>query len=213
MQQDNLNILYFGGITMKDEEKRKKEENGGAKSKLSGFFADLKTYRKRIKTPIKKAEDAEPLIAESKKYMIVSFVFGMVLLVIGTLLEDAVEALGIAFAVMGLALWFLGFYFTFKRGNLIIAVKRLRNLTCDKCGASLADEDYVTYEEISHKWIRSENSSTLKVEIRFRCVCPKCGAVKTFTETLRSGEVSASSSHLVSTKELVKDYLAGYVRL
>ena len=144
--------------------------------------------------------------------MIVSFVLGAVLMLLGMMLGQAAEFLEILF-IPGFALWGLGFYFTTKRGNLIITVKRMRNLTCDKCGASLADEDYVTYEEISHRWIRSENSSTLKVEIRFRCVCPKCGAVKTFTETLRSGEVSASSSHLVSTKELVKDYLDGYVRL
>ena len=58
-------------------------------------------------------------------------------------------------------------------------------------------------------------ASKLYVTVKFTCKCPKCGAVKSFNETLCSGEVSASNystnDTTVSTEKLVNDYLMGII--
>ncbi len=206
---------------MKDEEKRKKEETGGVKSKLSSFFADFKTYFKRIKTPIKKPEDAAPIIAETKRYIIVAFALGIPFAALGTLLGEKVAPALEALSLVAVALWAFGGYLCILHSGMKRCVKRLENLTCDKCGAKLGDIDHTTYEEVSRRWERSDSSDqskyTLKVTVKFTCVCPECGAVKTFMETLRSGAIVVSSTSLnddvMPTSKLVEDYLGGLIHM
>ena len=134
-------------------------------------------------------------------------------------LVETIEALSnilMAVAVIGmLASIFFGLnLYATKRG-----IQRLKNLICDKCGAQLGDPENTTYEEVSHYWSDSSNSkraaSKLYVTVKFTCKCPKCGAVKSFNETLCSGEVSASNystnDTTVSTEKLVNDYLMGII--
>lgn len=175
-------------------------------------------YFKRLKKKNKNHEEAKEIFGETKTYLFIS-IGTLVTFALLSYLVEAIEALSnilMAVAVIGmLASIFFGLnLYATKRG-----IQRLKNLICDKCGAQLGDPENTTYEEVSHYWSDSSNSkraaSKLYVTVKFTFKCPKCGAVKSFNETLCSGEVSASNystnDTTVSTEKLVNDYLMGKI--
>ena len=167
-------------------------------------------YFKRLKKKNKNLEEAQEILGETKTYLFIS----IGICVTSALLSGFIDSLSnILMTISGIGILpsvFFGFnFYATKRG-----IQRLKNLICDKCGSKLVDPENTEYEEISHSWsdYGSERpASKLYVTVKFTCKCPKCGAVKSFIETLCSGEVSASSDTIVSTEKLVNDYLMGKI--
>ena len=180
------------------------------KTILKKFFS----YFKRAKNPVKNIEEAQEVLKETKTYLMIFGGIGVVSVILSTIL-DAISLLANIFMFLALVGIFLAIYFGLMYSALNRIIKRMQNLTCDKCGEKLGDLANTTYKEISRRWVDSNNSnppsSTLKVTVKFTCTCSKCGAVKSFTEELRSGAVTSKGSNLISTEKLVEDYLKGFI--
>lgn len=173
------------------------------------------SYFKRVKQPISKVEDATPIIKETKLYLIICIIAGILcsacsgIPVIGWLL-------GILMIVFVAGVIYFGIMlYAMKR-----VTKRLSNLTCSKCGTQLGDNLNTSWEEIKRHWVDSNNghtaSSKLYVTVKFTCKCPKCGEVKQFTEELCSGKITVANNlsvkdNLVSVQDIVNDYLNGLI--
>ena len=178
---------------------------------------DPKTYFKRMKTPAKSIEELEPLKAETKFYMMILFGVGVVFGILAGIIEIA--ALNALFTIVGVAGLMAGIYFWLVLYAFDRVEKRLKNLTCDKCGASLDDISCAKWEEIERRWQDSNDKnqavSRLYVTVEITCTCPECGEVKTFRETLCSGKIRVTSMSvrdtLVSTDKIVEDYFNGLI--
>lgn len=174
---------------------------------LKKFF----TYFKRAKKAPATIEEAISVKKETGIYLLITIA---IMVLFGILSSCFFISPGLIFFVCFVSLIaFLYFGMMYQAINRTI--KRMQNLTCNKCGEKLGDLANTTYKEIYRRWVDSNNSnspsSTLKVTIKFTCTCPKCGAVKSFTEELRSGAVTSKSSNLISTEKLVEDYLNGFI--
>ena len=176
---------------------------------------DIKTYFKRVKQPITRPEQAKPLKDETKVYMAVFLGVGIVFSALG----GAIESLNIPLSLIGIVGFIVGFYFALMLYAMNRATARLANLTCSKCGTSLNNSEYASWEEISRRWAdRSDSRSAeakLYVTVKFTCVCPHCGEVKIFNETLCSGKIRVTDysvrDTLISTQKLVDDYFNGLI--
>ncbi len=179
------------------------------------FFKNLKTYFKRVKTPISDVEEAKPLEKETKMYMGVFLGIGAV----ASVLSGFIEVLYWPLSIIGVAGIIAGLYFGLMLYAMSRVTKRLSNLKCNKCGANLKNKEYVEWEEISRRWAdRSGSNSTeskLYVTVKFTCTCPTCGEIKVFNETLCSGKIRITDfsikDSLVSTQKLVDDYFNGLI--
>lgn len=173
------------------------------------------SYFKRIKEPIAKAEEAAPLIKETRTYLLIALGISMLFSLLGII----IPVLKTVFEIIGLIGMFAAFYFGIILYSMTRVVKRLKNLTCDKCGSKLGDPENTTYQEISRRWQDSNDSkkaeSKLYVTVQFTCKCPKCGTVKSFKETLCSGSINVTNystrDNIISTQKLVDDYLDGLI--
>ena len=176
---------------------------------------DIKTYFKRVKQPITRPEQAKPLKDETKVYMAVFFGIGIVFSVLG----GVIESLNTPLSLIGIAGFIAGLYFGLMLYAMNRATLRLANLTCNKCGTSLNNPEYASWEEISRRWSdRSDSKSAetrLYVTVKFTCVCSHCGEVKSFNETLCSGKIRVTDysvrDTLISTQKLVDDYFNGLI--
>lgn len=179
------------------------------------FFQNFKTYFKRVKQPITKAEDAKPLMNETKLYLLI-FLGGGALL---SILSGLIEALYWPFSILGMVGIIVGLYFGLMLYAMSRVTKRLANLTCNKCGTSLNNCEYVKWEELSRRWADSNTDksveSKLYVTVKLTCTCPHCGDVKSFNETLCSGKIRvtdySTKDTIVSTQKLVEDYFNGII--
>ena len=174
--------------------------------------ADMKeSYFKRVKRPVASPEEAKPIIRETKIYLLISivalFVFGF--------LERKVKWLSIFTVVASFAM----IYFALMWSVCYRAVGRMKNLICEKCGAKLGNLENTTYEELSRQWSGGDYGNNaeakLHVTVRFNCKCTQCGTVKAFTEVLGAGNIRARgnsvTSEMITTKELVEEYLNGMI--
>lgn len=176
---------------------------------------DIKTYFKRVKQPITRPEQAKPITAETKVYMAVFLGVGALF----SILSGLIENLMIPLSVIGIAGIIMGLYFGLMLYAMTRVKERLAKLTCNKCGTSLNNPEYASWEEISRRWAdRSDSNSVeakLYVTVKFTCTCPHCGEVKTFNETLCSGKIRVTDysvrDTLVSTQKLVDDYFNGLI--
>ena len=176
---------------------------------------DIKTYFKRVKQPVARPEQAKPLKDETKVYMAVCFAIGGLF----SYLSGVVEGMSTPFSIIGMVGIFVGIYFALMLYAMNRATARLANLTCNKCGTSLNNSEYALWEEISRRWAdRSDSRSAeakLYVTVKFTCVCPHCGEVKIFNETLCSGKIRVTDysvrDTLISTQKLVDDYFNGLI--
>ena len=170
------------------------------------------SYFKRVKRPVARPEDAKPIIQETKLYFFISI---GVFIIFG-ILEQTVSDW---FSIITLLAVFAAFYFGFMWYACSRAVKRMKNLICDKCGAKLGDRENTTYEEVSRQWSGGDYGKNadakLHVTVRFNCKCTQCGTVKSFTEVLGAGNIrargSSVTSEMITTKELVEEYLNGMI--
>ena len=134
-------------------------------------------------------------------------------------LSGVVEGMSTPFSIIGMVGIFVGIYFALMLYAMNRATARLANLTCNKCGTSLNNSEYALWEEISRRWAdRSDSRSAeakLYVTVKFTCVCPHCGEVKIFNETLCSGKIRVTDysvrDTLISTQKLVDDYFNGLI--
>ncbi len=179
------------------------------------FFQNLKTYFKRVKQPISNLEDAKPLEKETKMYIAIFLGTGVVC----SVLSGLIEVLYWPLSILGVVGIMVGLYFGLMLYAMTRAKKRLANLICNNCGASLNNKEYVKWEEISRRWADRSGSNDaeakLYVTVKFTCTCPTCGEIKVFNETLCSGKIRITDfsikDSLVSTQKLVDDYFNGLI--
>lgn len=171
-------------------------------------------YFKRIKKPITKYEDAKPLKRETLIYFFIALASAIVFSALSTF----VPSVSWLFTLLGI----IGFGVTIYFGLVLYAMsrvlKRFKNMHCE-CGEQFVNDENTEWQVVSKRWVESNDSkkaeATCYVTVKFICKCPKCGKVKTFTETLRSGTIRVTDrsarENLVSTQQLVDDYFAGII--
>lgn len=173
------------------------------------------SYFKRVKKPITKPEEANPIMTETRNYLLIALGIG----VLFSVLSGVIDALSTVFTIIGFVGIIAAMYFGIMLYAMKRVVKRLKNLTCEKCSSKLGNAENTTYQEISRRWQDSSDSnkaeSKLYVIVKFTCKCPKCGTVKSFNETLCSGSIKvtnyATRDNIISTQKLVDDYLNGLI--
>ena len=182
---------------------------------ISQIFKNLFTYFKRVKEPVKSVKEAQPIIRETKLYILTFAIIGVV--------AGVLSGLDIPFATVFSFIGFPAILITMYFGIMLYAIKRamkrLDNLTCNECKTSLDNPEYATWEEISRRWAESSSDRTaegkLYVTVKFTCKCPNCGETKCFTETLCSGKIvirdHSSTADIMPTQKLVDDYFNGLI--
>ncbi|MBR7133472.1 MAG: hypothetical protein IKD04_08060 [Clostridia bacterium] len=136
-----------------------------------------------------------------------------------SILSGLIEALYWPFSIIGIIGIIIGLYFGLMLYAISRVKARLANLTCNKCGNSLNNGEYASWQEISRRWQDSNSNNyaetKLYVTVEITCTCPNCGEKKTFKETLCSGKIrvtnNAIKDNLVSTQKLVDDYFNGLI--
>lgn len=176
---------------------------------------DFKSYFKRVKQPVKNAEEAKPIKKETTTYLLISLGLALVC----SILAEVIPAIAIVFQLVSFAGILAAMYFGIMLYAIKRASKRLDNLTCNKCKTSLDNQEYATWEEISRRWAESSSDrkaeGKLYVTVKFICKCPNCGETKCFTETLCSGKIvvrdHSSTADIMPTQKLVDDYFNGLI--
>ncbi len=201
------------------------------KQSVKDFFQNLTTFFKRKKQPVKSVEEAELIIKECKSYLIFSFVglivcsvINAVLSLVGSLiggtLGNIISGLGIVLMLVG-AIFMVGLvYFGINYYVLKRAINRLKNLTCDKCGALFTRKECIDWREVSRHASRSSTSrssnTTYYSNVVITCKCSKCGEIKAFSETLSTGHSSATKygadADSRSVESVIDDYFNGMIR-
>lgn len=176
----------------------------------------ISTYFKRIKQPVKSREEAQPLLKETKTYFFICLVLAIVFGLLSGIIE--IEVLNLVFTALGLLLFAGVAIFGIYWYGAIRVLKRLDNVTCS-CGNTFTYDDLCDWREVSRRWEDSNNGKThyskLYVTVDIKCKCSKCGAEKTFRETLCSGKITVNDysvkDNIISTGELIKDYMNGLI--
>ncbi|MBR0157700.1 MAG: leucine-rich repeat domain-containing protein [Clostridia bacterium] len=200
----NLHIDEHDNIVMSNEG----ESNN---NKKQSFF-------KRLKEPVSSLEEANLLKSENKKYFLISltvFLVSILVIVVLSLLDKFpfLLKLYVFFAFLGM----IGMGLFGVLSYLIKTVmKKNKDLTCDKCGSNLRNDENTSWKEISHRWIdNNEYSSTLWVALQIGCTCPNCKAMKSFVVNLSSGGISVTDhsidSTVTTTQSIVDDYFNGII--
>ena len=183
-----------------------------------------KSFFKRLKEPVNSLEEANAIKSENKKYFLLSltvFLVSVSVIVVLTLLNKftflerlyELEKLYELFAFIGM----IGMGLFGVISYLIKTVmKKIKNLTCDKCGSKLKNDENTTWKELSHHWRDiNEYSSTLWLTLQINCICPNCKQLKSFNVNLSSGNVSITDhsldSTLKTTQSVVDDYFNGII--
>ena len=172
------------------------------------------TYFKRVKQPVKSKEEAQPLLKETKTYF---FIFLVIWIIFGVL-AGIVEALNLVFTALALLLFVGVAIFGIHWYCAIRVLKRLDNVTCS-CGNMFTYDDLCDWREVSRRWEDSNNGKTLYsklyVTVEIKCKCSICDTEKTFRETLCSGKITVNDysvkDNIISTGELIKDYMNGLI--
>lgn len=198
----------FAEVSKEDVNRAEAVADGGGNVKKESYF-------KRVKRPISKVEDAKPIMKETKIYLLISAAVLLVFSSIGAF----VDAVSIPFSIIGILAFVPTAYFGIMLYAMTRVVRRFKNMHCDKCNAAFVLNENTTWKEVKRVWKDSASQriaeSTLYVTVKITCVCPDCGAVKTFTETLCSGKITVtdnfSKDTVVSTRSLVEDYFNGII--
>lgn len=173
------------------------------------------SYFKRVKQPISKEEDAKPLVKETTLYFCLSLVGFVGCGILGGL----VPIVSVLFIILGVGAFLFAGYFGFMLYAMKRALRRFKNIHCDKCNTQLVNDENTTWEEVSRSWrlTDDQNSATgrIYVTVKITCVCPNCGTPKSFLENLCSGKITVTdysiNKSVVSTQQLVDDYFAGFI--
>lgn len=176
---------------------------------------DFKSYFKRVKQPVKNAEEAKPIKKETLTYLLISLGIALAC----SILAEVIPVIAIVFQLVSFAGILVAIYFGIMLYAIKRVSKRLDNLTCSKCKTSLDNQEYATWEEISRRWAESSSDrkaeGKLYVTVKFTCKCPYCGEIKCFTETLCSGKITATKygtdANVMPTQKLVDDYFNGLI--
>ena len=173
-------------------------------------------YFKRIKKPVNNPQEAKPILKETRTYFFTALILSIILLAPSSL----IPVVGTVFMIIGGILFFVAIAFGFILYAMRRSLKKIKNLTCDKCGAKLDSLENISYKELSRNMLYREGSADqarFYVNVQFRCKCPNCGAEKTFVERLCSGYITVTDNSIddkiITTDQLVKDYINGIIHV
>ena len=179
---------------------------------------ETKSFFKRLKEPVESLEEAKEIKKENTRYLLifltVFLVSGLVMGVLDLLNKfPIIRGIFYLFAALGM----IGTLVFCVTGYLIRTVmKKMKDLSCNKCGSKLRNDENTTWKEVSHRWIdNNEYSSTLWVTLQISCTCPNCKAPKTFAVNLSSGGINITDhsigSTVTTTQSIVDDYFNGII--
>lgn len=183
------------------------------------FFGELKEYFRKIKkTPDSLKEIAE-VRKQTKNYLFICLGALLAFAIISCI--PVIKDIGIitgVFAVIGFVGLIGAAYFGLNLYLIKAAEKRLKNLSCDKCGEKLGNLQTDSWKVIREYWrdgASNEKGASSKhyTDFSFTCVCPKCNTEKTFTATLNTGKIivdnAGSRKEMIPVEEAAENYLTG----
>ena len=183
--------------------------------KQDNFFKKFATFFKRKKQPVNSMKEAEELAKECKTYLIISIIGAVVLgflMGISRYVQYIVTPLAMGF-MAGVVVFGINYY------GMNLVMKKMKNLTCNKCGNTFKFEDCVEWHEVSRNVTNTRSGNTIRLVLRITvditCKCPKCGETKSFRVTLSPGGGTATrysaNINLTPAEEIIKDYFNGII--
>lgn len=172
------------------------------------------SYFRRVtsREPLADSLEAQVMLKETKKYF--GIVLALIVIFIATQdLLERIPVVGILSFILYMLLFFVAFYLGVVWYIIKKSMNRFKNLSCDHCGANLSLDLNNPWEEVEQRTSSNHNGTKLFVKIRFFCTCPNCGKEKQFVDELCGGQSDDTSTRVISTQELVWDYLQGRMHL